>query len=304
MERLGKIFIQIASYRDHELPKTIESLLSGAKWPENLVFSITHQCGQDHADQLVDYVNDPRFKIISVPYKESLGCCWARNLLQQNYNGEEYTLQLDSHMRFAENWDETLIQMWHDLYSQGVAKPLITSYVPSYKPLTDPVGRTQTPWGMKFDYFTTEGVALFKPHYLPTSEQSKPWHHYFYSAHFAFAKGKFVEEVPHDPQLFFHGEEVSIAARAYTWGYESFAPHVLVAFHEYTRQGRTKVWDDDKMWWKRDALSKQRYKYLMEIDKPLKPIHWQQWGWGSYRTLKEYESASGLNFKQMSYTGR
>lgn len=304
MERLNKIFIQIASYKDPELPKTIESIINNAKWPENLVFSITHQWGLDHADQLQDYVNDPRFKICSVPYKESKGCCWARNLLQQNYNGEEWTLQLDSHMRFVENWDETLISMWHNLYSQGVAKPLITSYVPSYNPLTDPVGRTQTPWGMVFDYFTPEHVALFKPHYLPVAEQSGPWHHYFYSAHFAFAKGDFVKEVPHDPQLYFHGEEVSIAARAYTWGYTSFAPHTLVAFHEYTRQGRTKVWDDNSEWYKADALAKQHYKYLMEIDKPQNPIPWQQYGWGPHRTLKEYETASGLNFKKMIYTGK
>lgn len=304
MERLGKIFIQIASYRDPELVLTIQSLLAGALRPENLVFSITHQCGPDHLDQLKDYVNDPRFKILTVPYKESLGACWARNLLQQQYSGEEWTLQLDSHMRFAEGWDETLITMWHNLYSQGVAKPLITSYVPAYKPDGDPRGRVQTPWGMVFDHFTPEGVALFKPHYLPAAEQSRPWKHWFYSAHFAFAKGNFVKEVPHDPDLYFHGEEVSIAARAYTWGYESFAPHVLVAWHEYTRQGRHKVWDDDRDWWQRDLASKKRYRYLMEIDKPLNPIDWQLWGWGPYRTLAEYESASGLDFKKMSYTGR
>lgn len=304
MERLGKIFIQLASYRDPELPKTIQSLLSGAKWPENLVFSITHQCGPDHADQLQDYVNDPRFKILTIPYKESLGACWARNLLQQQYSGEEWTLQLDSHMRFAQDWDQTLISMWHNLYSQGVAKPLITSYVPAYKPDVDPRGRIQTPWGMVFDYFTPEGVALFKPHYLPVAEQSKPWHHWFYSAHFAFAKGHFVKEVPHDPDLYFHGEEVSIAARAYTWGYTNFAPHTLVAWHEYTRKGRTKVWDDNKEWYKADLASKQRYRYLMEIDKPQNPIDWQLCGFGPHKTLKEYESASGLDFKRMSFTGR
>jgi len=305
MERLDKIFIQIASYRDPELVPTIQSLLANAKWPENLVFSIAWQhCPETEATQLDKYTSDPRFKILPIDYKGSLGACWARNLLQQQYSGEEWTLQIDSHMRFEKNWDETLISMWYNLWRTGVVKPLITSYVPSYRPDGDPQGRVQTPWGMVFDHFTPEGVALFKPHYLPVAEQTGPWHHWFYSAHFAFAKGDFVKEVPHDPHLYFHGEEVSIAARAYTWGYSSFAPHILIAWHEYTRQGRTKVWDDNKEWWKADLLSKQRYNYLLGQKEPPKQIDWQQYAWGPYKTLSEYEKASGLSFKMMSYTGK
>ena len=44
-------------------------------------------------------------------WKESKGLCWARSLIQKLHNGEEYTLQLDSHHRFVENWDEELINM-------------------------------------------------------------------------------------------------------------------------------------------------------------------------------------------------
>ena len=46
-----------------------------------------------------------RFKIIDIDYKDSQGVCWARNTIQQYYEDEEYTLQLDSHHRFVPNWD-------------------------------------------------------------------------------------------------------------------------------------------------------------------------------------------------------
>ena len=70
----------------------------------------------------------------------------------------------------------------------------------------------------------------------------------FYSAHFAFTLGIFCKEVQHDPLFYFHGEEITIGVRAFTWGYNLFHPHKVLAWHEYTRQGRTKHWDDDKNW--------------------------------------------------------
>ena len=79
----------------------------------------------------------------------------------------------------------------------------------------------------------------------------------FYSAHFCFAPGSFCLEVPHDPNYYFHGEEISVAVRAYTWGYDLFHPHKIICWHEYTRKNRTKQWDDDKEWYKeRDKIRK------------------------------------------------
>jgi hypothetical protein len=54
---------------------------------------------------------------------------WARNLTQQLYDNEEYTLQIDSHMRFAPNWDDEMIKMIKQLQKKGHEKPLLTGYV-------------------------------------------------------------------------------------------------------------------------------------------------------------------------------
>jgi len=34
---------------------------------------------EDGFDDLSEYENDPRFKIINIDYKESKGVCWARH---------------------------------------------------------------------------------------------------------------------------------------------------------------------------------------------------------------------------------
>ena len=293
------IFVQIASYRDPQLKPTLKDLLDKADHPEDLVISIAHQRDKlDLWDNLDEYKDDSRFKIIDIDYKESKGACWARNQLQQQYNGEDYTLQLDSHHRFIEGWDTELISMYKELKTKSM-KPLITSYIPSFDPEKDPEGRVNVPWGMQFDRFTPEGVIFFLPYTIENrKERAIPGR--FYSAHFAFAEGKFVEEVPHDPNLYFHGEEISIAVRAFTHGYDIYHPNELIAWHEYTRKGRTKHWDNHSNWNDDNLKSHARMRQLLGVDgevcTPCNKKSFAGYSLGEERTLKEYEEYAGVRF--------
>ena len=247
MSTNSKIFIQIASYRDPQLLPTIRDCIKNADKPKNLVFAICWQRGEE--ESLEEFITDKRFKIIDVPYLESKGACWARNSIQQLYSGEGYTLQLDSHHRFVKGWDTLLIGMVKQLQKKGHKKPLLTSYIPSFDPDNDPKARIQEPWKMDFDRFIPEGAVFFLPSTIDEwKDLDSPLPARFYSAHFCFTLGSFAEEVQHDPEYYFHGEEISIAARAYTHGYDLFHPHKVVAWHEYTRKGRTKHWDDNSKW--------------------------------------------------------
>ena len=296
----GKIFIQIASYRDPQLIPTIKDCIKNAKKPEKLVFSIAWQHSiEDAWDNLDEFKDDKRFKIVDINYSESKGACWARNQLQQNYNGEEYTLQLDSHHRFVENWDEELIIMYKQLVKKGHKKPLLTGYVSSFDPDNEPGGRTQQPWKMNFDRFIPEGAVFFLPATIDDyKERTEPIPARFYSAHFAFSTGKFVEEVPHDPEYYFHGEEISIAVRAYTHGYDLFHPHKIIVWHEYTRKGRKKQWDDDKQWVSKNVHCHSRNRKLFEMDGEVKDIDFGIYDFGTERTLLDYERYAGLSFKK------
>jgi hypothetical protein len=296
----NKIFIQIASYRDPQLVPTIKDCIKNAKKPENLVFSIAWQRSkEDEWDNLDEFLNDKRFKIIDINYEDSKGACWARNQLQQQYNGEEYTIQLDSHHRFAENWDEDCIKMIKQLQKKGHKKPLLTGYVSSFDPDNDPAARIQAPWKMNFDRFIPEGAVFFLPATIDDyKERTEPIPARFYSAHFCFTLGSFVKEVPHDPEYYFHGEEISIAVRAYTWGYDLFHPHKTVVWHEYTRKGRKKQWDDDKQWVTKNVSCHKRNRKLFEMDGEVKDIDFGIYDFGKERTLEDYERYAGISFKK------
>jgi len=295
-----KIFIQIASYRDPELIPTIKNCLLNAKNPESLVFGICRQYHiDDKFDDLSEYENDERFRIVDVPYLDAKGVCWARNMVQQLYDGEDYTLQIDSHMRFEKNWDETLINMVVDLQKKGHKKPLLTGYVSSYNPQNDPEGRVNVPWRMVFDRFIPEGAVFFLPETIPNWETlTEPITSRFYSAHFCFTLGVFSKEVQHNPNFYFHGEEISIAVRAYTHGYDLFHPHKVVIWHEYTRNGRTKQWDDDKEWYKKNEKAHLLNRMLFGMDGIMQEGHDDIYGFGKERTLKDYEKYAGLLFSK------
>ena len=107
---MKSIFVQIASYRDPELIPTIKDLIEKASKPENLKICIAHQYAEeDEWDRLDQFADDGRFTVIQIPYQESQGTCWARNEIQRHYNGEDYTLHLDSHHRFLKTGTQSVL---------------------------------------------------------------------------------------------------------------------------------------------------------------------------------------------------
>jgi hypothetical protein len=297
---MSKIYISIASYRDPQLLPTLRDCIKNADHPENLVFGIAWQhAEEDTWDNLDEFKNDPRFRIIDIIHSDSKGACWARNQCHLHYGGEEYYLQLDSHHRFIEGWDTECIKMVKQLQKKGHKKPLLTAYIPSFNPDNDPAERNQEPWWMTFDRFIPEGAIFFLPAAIPNWKKLKsPIPSRFLSAHFIFTLGQWCTEVPYDPEYYFHGEEISLAVRSYTWGYDLFHPHKVVAWHEYTRKGRTKHWDDDKGWGDKNNHAHKRNRALFAVDTECRcGIEFGPYDFGTERTLQQYETFSGIRFR-------
>ena len=48
-------------------------------------------------------------RVVAMPSAQAQGPCWARHIAGSLWRGEDYLLQIDSHMRFRPNWDRYLI---------------------------------------------------------------------------------------------------------------------------------------------------------------------------------------------------
>ena len=292
----NKIFISIASYRDSELVPTIKECIKKAKSPQNLIFGISRQYHPDDKfDDLSKYKKDKRFKIIETLWKKSVGVCHARHNIQKLYDGEEFYFQLDSHHRFINGWDEKIKKTFRSLVKKGHKKPIISSYLPSYDPDIKGEDKLNDVWRTYIDRFMPEGPIFIFPESIE-DKKAEPEPARFLSGHFIFCSGKFVEEVPYDPKLYFHGEESSLAARAYTHGYDLFHLHRPWFWHHYTRSKGARHWDDVVKWQDLNNSSFLRFKQLFGMD-GIKRKHFPKYGFGKVRSLKEYEQYSGIRFK-------
>jgi hypothetical protein len=290
-----RIFVQIAAYRDSELIPTLADCLARAADPARLTFGICWQ--RDESESLGGYASDPRFRIIELDYRRSRGTCWARHRIQSLYDGEDYTLHLDSHHRFVDGWDEVCIEMLRELQRHGASKPILTSYAPVYHPAREPEGREAVPWRMRFRKFSREGVPEAIPEAIDGfATLTAPIPARFFSAHFAFTLGRFCVDVPYDPKLYFFGEEPTLAVRAFTHGYDLFHPHRIIMWHYYGREPMPKHWGDHEQWAFHDARSLERVRQLLEIDGTQCQIDFGPYGLGTARSLRDWEVYAGFHY--------
>lgn len=285
------IFVNIASYADPELLPTILDCIENAKDPRGLHFGVCWQrhCGDNSLSTLSTRRN---MRIDDVPAMESRGCCWARARSQALYNGEDYVLQIDSHHRFEPHWDKRLIEM---MKQTGAEKPIITSYGAGY---TAETGKNlaSKPCYLKPNPFSPDGMLLFAGSHVKDSAVGTPQPARFFSAHFAFTHGQHCRDVPYDPELYFHGEEIAMGVRSWTHGYDLFHPRQIVLWHQYHREGRPKHWDEQaELKRSLDAISKARVRKLLGMEKNGHDL--TGFGLGTVRTLGDYEMFAGVDFE-------
>jgi hypothetical protein len=287
------IFVSIASYRDPQLAPTIRDCLWKARYPRDLVFGICWQ--HDHGERL-SVLGDRQFRVVDVNWRASQGACWARAEIMRLWNGEDYFLQLDSHHRFAKDWDMKLLRHIEEADSP---RPIITTYAPPFSS-SPPTPLWPVAMQMNFKGFTPDGIPVFLGAPVPNWRTlARPLRARFVSAGFLFTVSEFVCEVPYDPDLYFIGEEIAITIRAFTRGFDFFHPYEPILWHEYGRKGQAHHWDDhvaaagvETEWRRRDSVSKAKVLSL-----------WTErrsgvFGCGTMRSCDEYEAYTGLNLRQ------
>lgn len=299
LETPPRIFVNIASYRDTECQWTVRDLFEKAANPDRIFVGLCWQFVPGDDDDCFEVETRPdQVRRIDFHAKESRGVCWARNKVQSLWEGEEFTLQIDSHMRFVDDWDELLLGMYADCPSE---KSILSTYPIPYVPpdkLSQPSIVTIIP-----KYFDKHGVLMFRSEGKGIKQApEKPTPTSYVAAGFMFGPGQLIEDAPYDPYIYFQGEEITLAARLWTHGWDIFTPNKHVIYHDYTnRPNRIRHWKDDRDWGKLNQLSMKRVRHILGMETStdpdvLKDI--QQYSVGTTRSLAEYEDFSNINFKE------
>ena len=294
------IFVQIASYRDPQLGPTVRDLIAKAVHPELLHIGIC--CQVDPQDLALcgpaslpahDALRGAQLSLDVVPARASGGVCWARSRTQALWQHEPFTLQIDSHMRFAPSWDQELLACW-----QRCADPwAVLSVYPNPFTLPDACDTAMLPLmaAHHFDehgVLRLQGISTFRnPEELP----QQPLPSAVVAAGLLFGPGALIRAVPYDPELYFYGEEISLALRLWTRGFNFYNPDRLLIFHLYKPAHANNVthWADHPDWAARNHHSVKRVLALLRGTGPSHP-----YGLGEARSLALYERWSGIDFAQ------
>lgn len=133
---MASIFVQIPAYHDLELERTLESLYSNSSG-ENLINVGIHFNYYEHMPVSIEKCFSQRRengevrKIINkAPI--GLGASLSRYLANSLYDGEEYYLQLDSHMQLRKNWDRIIIEDFEYLKKNYKSNIVMSAYPNMY----------------------------------------------------------------------------------------------------------------------------------------------------------------------------
>lgn len=307
MSPSDSIFVQIAGYRDPELAPTLVDLYAKAAHPERIVTGICRQYGADEKATLtVKDIPAGQLRWLHVPAADSKGVCWARAQVQTLYKGEEYTLAIDSHMRFVKGWDELLIK---ELKKCGAAKAVISHHPPSYTP---PAALAPNPRLTVLRAGTPSAGGDIRLRGEPLDSAPKaPLRGAFVAPGFWFARGAIIREIPYDPHLYFEQEELCLSARLHTHGWDVFHPTKIIAYHLYNTtpvaHKRHNHWDDHPDWSALNRIARERRDHLLGYQEAAsaEALHdLDRYGHGEARSLEDYGTFCGIDFSSRTVTPR
>ncbi|KAL3790475.1 hypothetical protein HJC23_012031, partial [Cyclotella cryptica] len=339
------IFVAIPSYRDEETWPTIQSLLQTAHHPERVYVGVVWQIDtfspeevqllthggnctiktqQVTASSTSEWNLHTNFRSITMDYRQATGPCYARHLAQTLHRGEDYILQIDSHMRFRPNWDAYLIHQLKKChmptslgtppminYSSDKPRAVLTAYPPNYDapdgpgPNAETRGTVLVPWKFDADGMLRQKGRLLRSDYTDNdlanagndSNDNIPC--LLFAGGFNFFHSNLLDCCPYDHKLhgLFFGEEISMALRLYTHGYDLFSPPLTVCYHQWKRNPRrtrdfSDMSEDDQ-----NRLASQREASLEVVRMQLRGLGR---GLGRHRSALQFRDELGVDFDKCS----
>jgi hypothetical protein len=206
-----------------------------------------------------DFCKDPKYKrycdagqirTLYVHETESLGPAAARYYASKLWGGETYFVQCDSHLHFATQWDQKYIDEVQA--AKSYPKAILSSYPPGFTE-GQGEGAVRESAGARLCscVFSDNGIE----HQIIRintgtgyrGDEMQPKQTAFIAAGFFFARAEFLVDVPFDPFLpwCFMGEEIALSVRAWTSGWDIYAPRKNLISHQYRpgRLGLPKFWE-------------------------------------------------------------
>lgn len=325
-QRDATIFVAIPSYRDIETFPTIKSLIETSANPQRIYIGVVFQVDTSSNEEMEQFTsgNDytsyfkkkyqwnqqTNLRTITIDHRHATGPCYARHLAQSLHRGEQYVLQIDSHMRFRPGWDVYLIHQLNQCREPSMS--VLTTYPPNYDPPHGPGPHAETrgtilvPW----KFHEKDGMLRQKGRLLVNRQRSANTKQdnsntpcLLFAAGFNFFQSSLLELCPYDGKLhgLFFGEEISMAVRLFTNGVDLYAPPETVCYHKWKRNPLRKeqvAKSDNTADNAIDATDPTRGREA-SLNVVRMQLRGMGRGLGTVRTVKQFEEALGVDFESL-----
>lgn len=253
-----KISVCIASYRDIDLKNTVSSAFYNAKNKKNISFSIVSQAEEKENPDLSEF---PVASYKKFHWSESRGVCWARSIAVTK-SDSDFILQVDSHSRFPKYWDELILNS-HNRSKQFWGERIVLSQYPysfwisdgkDYMIDLDEKLKTFPVWDK-----AVNNIQIGKS-WKPVIDKDYGDEVFYWAGGCSFAKSNIFREVIPDPDIYFGGEEFSLAIRAYTRGIRLINSPENFVYSNFDRKNynRRLHWEDHEHWFELEKRSREK----------------------------------------------
>jgi len=316
------IYIGIPSLNDNwHCRHTLENIFRRAKYPERIRVGVVDQfnfdktqscdvplqsCSKEPSQALCQY--RPQIDVYEMESDLAIGPTFARHLVDRLYRGEYYVLRIDSHTSFTKHWDVDIIEQ---LEGTGNEMAILTTFLDETKDnLNEKTGFSEKESrkvlcnavyeGSGYDRFLRY-PSIEQPDELPAITEMPQLQPYF-ASQFSFARGHFVLTVPHDPNvplISTEDEEISIAIRAFTHGYDFYTPQRHVCFDNSSEHKKGEIPIEKKVKSNINAKimksSLERLYGILGMTGSELVIEDNMFGIGFVRTVKQFHNAYGIH---------
>lgn len=316
VNKINTIYVSIISCREQYLEQTVRSAISNAKNPDRIRIGIFNT---DIGKETVNISDEVvKIDIINCLSDKALGVGASRmNGILMCPADIDFILQIDAHMIFEKDWDETLENEFLKIEDKE-GKSIITAQVITWNPGKNNevllAGHTLVdPYNVKkgiFDPYAApilayknidETIGQGYPQTWGRSRQLDENYDYVesysISGNFVFARSSFFKEIMHDPRCYWGADEGVFAMRAWTRGYRIFSLNKNILYHLHKWLNQPAI----KMDW-RDAIDDAFTFRLDNTYKTIKNIYTGKelgyWGAPNQELLDRYSEISGFNFKE------
>jgi hypothetical protein len=235
-----KILVSMIAYREKYLAESVKDCYEKASNPTRLIFSIVSEQPLDslHAD--LSFIPSDQLIYRKYDLSEYRGVLWSRHKTTEVDKPYDYILYTCGHNRFANSWDELAIFEYKKAYSYS-DKPVLTFAAPEIFYSSEGEALINTARGRTLNYRRGVLDKDYVPGYgwssqFPVEDVNDVVEETYLQYSWVFANKDYVKEVPLDPEINYHAEEIYMTVKTWCAGWRMFASPVIMYYHDTVKE--------------------------------------------------------------------